>query len=175
MPNIASMPAKGRQVSRLKRGEQVFKTVTVNRSPEECFDFFRKFENLPLFIKNLKSVVPVTPTKWHCVGVAPNGKTLEWNADITNEQPNRLIEWRTEVGAPITHAGSVRFQPGPPGRGTEVHVSFEYDRPIGSALLARMAGEHPALEAEDDLARFKALLEAGEIPTTEGQPRGPKG
>jgi hypothetical protein len=53
-------------------------------------------------------------------------------------------------------------------------VRIEYQPPLGQigATIAKLFGEEPGMQVEDDLRRFKAKLEAGEAPTTEQQPRG---
>ena len=53
-------------------------------------------------------------------------------------------------------------------------VELEYEPIAGSfgAMIAKLFGEEPAQQIEEDLRRFKQLMEAGEVPTTEGQPRG---
>ncbi|MDB6121152.1 MAG: cyclase/dehydrase [Pedosphaera sp.] len=99
---------------------------------------------------------------------------MEWDAVIINEHPNNLIAWESTPDSEIKNAGSVRFEPAPAGQGTEVTVSLEYVPPAGKlgAMIAKLYGEEPELQVEDDLNRFKALMETGEIPTTEGQPVG---
>jgi uncharacterized membrane protein len=74
----------------------------------------------------------------------------------------------------VDTAGSVHFTPAPAGRGTEVRVSLKYDPPAGKAgaAIARLFGESPDRQVEEDLHRLKQLMEAGEVPTTVGQPRG---
>ena len=37
--------------------------------------------------------------------------------------------------------------------------------------MAKLFGQEPTQQITEDLYRFKALMEAGEIPTVEGQPR----
>lgn len=112
-------------------------------------------------------------TESHWVAKSPAG-TSEWDAEIINEHENHLIAWQSKPGSEIDHAGSVRFESAPAGQGTEVRVSLEYIPPAGKlgAAIAKLYGEEPELQVEDDLARFKALMEVGEIPTTEGQPVG---
>jgi len=59
-------------------------------------------------------------------------------------------------------------------RGTEVKIVLEYSPPGGAlaAAFAKLFGEEPEQQIGDDLRRFKMLMEAGEIATTEGQPKG---
>jgi len=43
---------------------------------------------------------------------------------------------------------------------------------VVASALAKLFGEEPEQQIGDDLRRFKMLMEAGEIATTEGQPKG---
>ena len=156
---------------------RVEKTVTIsNKSPEELYRFWRNFENLPRFMKHLKHVSVVNEKRSHWISTAPMGGSVEWDAVIINEQENRLIAWASGEGADIDNSGFVRFQPAPNDRGTEVKVVIEYNPPGGAvaATFAKLFGEEPKQQIGDDLHRFKMLMEAGEIATTEGQPSGRK-
>ena len=95
------------------------------------------------------------------------------NAELLDDVENRRLTWRSLPGSDIDHRGSVEFKEAPGARGTEVHVRLEYHRPGGRAgeALAMMFFEHPEQQIREDLRRFKALVETGELPTTEGQPR----
>jgi uncharacterized membrane protein len=154
---------------------KVEKTVTIsNKSPEELYRFWRNFENLPHFMKHVKHVSVVNDKRSHWIATAPMGASVEWDAEIVNEWENHLIAWSSVEGADIDNSGFVRFQPAPDGRGTEVKVVIEYNPPGGAvtATLAKLFGEEPKQQIGDDLRRFKMLMEAGEIATTEGQPSG---
>ncbi len=167
---------KSRSSVRGNQGVKVVKSCTIARKPEELYSFWRKLENLPRFTKHLISVRPISDRESHWVARAPGGPA-EWTAEIINEHPNQLIAWRSKEGSEIDNAGSVRFEPTPDGQSTEVTVSLEYRPPVGrlGLLVARLYGEDPERQVEEDLQRFKALMELGEVPTTEGQPGGPQG
>jgi uncharacterized membrane protein len=154
---------------------KVEKTVTIsNKSPEELYQFWRNFENLPHFMKHLKHVSVINNTRSHWIASAPMGGSVEWDAEIINDQENRLIAWASVEGADIDNSGFVRFQRAPEGRGTEVKVVIEYNPPggvVGDAI-AKLFGEEPQQQIGDELRRFKMLMEAGEMATTEGQPSG---
>jgi uncharacterized membrane protein len=156
------------------RGVHVEESVTIHRSPEELYRFWRNFERLPSFMDHLISVEQVDNRRSHWVAKAPAGRTVEWDAEIVNEIPNELIGWRTLDGADVVSAGSVRFKPAPGDRGTEIRVRLQYEPPAGKvgATVAWLLGHEPSQTIRDDLRRFKALVEAGEVPTTKGQPRG---
>ena len=100
--------------------------------------------------------------------------SVEWDAEIFNERDKELIAWRSLPGGDIETAGSVHFQPLGEGRGTAVNVSMKYNPPGGKLgdAVASLLGSGLARQIKDDLHRFKSIMEAGEFPSTEGQPRG---
>ena len=153
---------------------EVAKTLTINRPPEELYRFWRHFENLPSVMRHLESVTVQDDKRSHWIAKGPAGSHIKWDAEIVNEKTNQLIAWQSCEGADIDHWGVVRFVPAPGGRGTEVTVELEYEPIAGlfGASIAKLFGEEPAQQIEEDLRRFKQLMEAGEVPTTEGQPRG---
>ena len=155
-------------------GVNVEESVTINRPVELLYRFWRNLENLPQFMHHLESVERVTDTlsRWRAKG--PGGTTVEWTAEIINEVPNKVIGWRSTEGSDVVSAGSVNFDDAGPGRGTRVRVRLQYSAPGGKvgAAVARLMGRDPATEIREDLRQFKQMLETGEIPTTEGQPRG---
>lgn len=161
-------------VGDVHRGILVIKTVTVNRPLEEVFSFWRDFANLPKFMKHLESIRVTDSRHSRWIARGPMGTTVEWEAEIFNEKPNELIAWRSLPGSEIDHAGSVRFRKAPGNRGTEVHVELNYEPPGGrlGAAIAWLFREEPRLQIDDDLARFKQVMETGEIATVEGQPKG---
>lgn len=155
-------------------GIRVDKSITINRSPEELFRFWRDPENLARFMHNLESVRKLDDKRSHWIARGPAGKTVEWDAEIINEEPNRRIGWRSLRGADVESGGSVHFDPAPAGRGTVVSVSMQYNPPGGilGAYFAKIFGKEPDQQVQEDLRRFKQLMEAGEVPTTEGQTSG---
>ena len=156
------------------RGIHVESSRTIQKPAEELYRFWRNFENLPRFMDNLDSVRVLDDKRSHWVAKAPAGRTVEWDAQIINEQENELIAWRSLDGADVDNAGSVRFLPGPGGRGTEVRAVIDYIPPAGRVgfAVAKLFGREPRQQVEEDLRRFQQLMESGEIPTTQGQPRG---
>jgi uncharacterized membrane protein len=151
---------------------KVEKTVTINKPAEELYRFWHNFENLPTFMKHVKSVKVLDGKRSHWIANAPLGASVEWDADIIEDRENHLIAWASVEGAQVDNSGFVRFQPATGGRGTEVKVVMEYNPPGGAvtAAIAKLFGEEPEQQIGDELRRFKMLMEAGEIATTEGQP-----
>jgi len=165
-------PAQPQQY--FERGIHVEETVTVMKEPAELYAFWRKFDNLPRFMAHLRSVTVKDEKTSHWVAKAPAGWTVSWDAEVINDEPDALIAWRSLGGATVDNAGSVRFVPGPEGRGTEVKVVVDYIPPAGrlGSVVARLFGEEPHSQIREDLRHFKQVMEAGEVPTTEGQSSG---
>ena len=151
---------------------KVKKTVTVNSSPEELYNFWRNFENLPRFMQHLESVHVTGDGRSHWKAKGPLGMAVEWDAEITEDVPGERIALRALEGAKVDNSGTVRFVKAPGDQGTEVHVEMSYEIPGGSvgALVAKLFGEEPAMQIKDDLRRFKQIVETGEIARSDGAP-----
>ncbi len=153
---------------------EVERAVTVNRPAAELFRFWRDVANLPRFMDHLKEVSVLDDRRSHWVAKAPLDTSVEWDAEIAEERPEEMIAWRSLPGSDIPNEGAVRFSPAPAGRGTEVKVSVAYRPPAGpvGAAIAKLFGEEPDQQVREDLRRFKAMMETGEAPTTDGQSSG---
>lgn len=148
--------------------------ITVNRPPREVYEHWHDLENLPRFMTHLESVRRVGGGRSRWRVTAPKGRTIEWDAEITDDLVGERIAWRSVDGAPVTHTGEVEFQAAPGGRGTEVRVRLTYDVPGGKAAtaIAKLFGEAPDQQIRDDLRRFKQVLETGEVARSAGSPQG---
>lgn len=147
------------------RAIRVQKSITVNRPQEEVYRFWRNFQDLPRFMKHVESVQLTGDKRSHWRVKGPAGKTVEWDAEIIDDNPNDRIAWRTVEGSDVEHSGSVRFEPAPGGRGTVVRVDLQY-APPGPAMtvnLAKLFGEEPSQQLADDLRAFKQVMETGEV------------
>ncbi len=156
-------------------GIKVEKSVTINKPAEDLFKIWHNFENLPRFLDHLESVRSIGDQSTglsHWVARLPTGMTIEWNAEIINEDTNNLIAWRSLEGAPVPNAGSVRFEQSPDGQGATVTVSLEYAPPAGKigAFIVKLFGEDPERQVEEDLSRFKHLMETGQLPFAQRDP-----
>jgi uncharacterized membrane protein len=150
------------------------RTLAVNCAPSEAYAFWRNFQNLPRFMEHLEAVHEQGGARSRWVVKAPAGGTVECDAEIVEDRPNERIAWRTLEDADVRNSGSVSFEPAPGGRGTLISVEMRYEPPAGAVgrTVAKLFGEDPEEQVEADLKRFKHVLEAGEVPTTEGQPQG---
>ena len=154
-------------------GVKVTHAVTILKPVSELYAYWRDFTNLPRIMDHLNSVT-VDGLNSHWEAKAPLGTSVAWDAEIINDIPNEVIAWRSLPGADVDNAGAVTFKPGPVGRGTVVRVDISYAPPAGKpgAVIAKLLGEEPTKQLDDDLRHFKNIMETGERPTTEGQPSG---
>lgn len=171
---VSTVPRAEGTVIPYPLGIRVDRSVTINRPVEDVYQYWRNLENLPNFMRHLKSVTVIDATRSRWVALAPRGRTVEWEAEIITDVENEKIAWRSAPGSSVQNAGSVQFRPAPGDRGTEITVALQYNPPAGivGAVLAWLSGEEPSLQIRDDLHRLKQALEAGEVTTTEGQPVG---
>lgn len=143
------------------------RTVTINRPRAELFAYWRDFAQLPTFMDNVQKVEVRSPELSHWVVKAPGGKTVEWDARITDEKDGELIAWASTEGADVPNSGRIEFRDAG-GRGTIVTATIVYDPPAGvmGKLIAKMFQREPAIQARRDLRRFKQLMETGEVATS---------
>ena len=153
----------GERGVRGNKGTRVEKTVTVERSPEELFRFWRNFENLCRFMPHLESVKETGGGRSHWVAKGPAGMNVEWDAEIVSEQEGRMISWQSLPGSEVQNAGSVWFERSSNGTGTDVKVALQYHPPGGvvGKVVAKIFGEAPDQQLEEDLNRFKQLFASG--------------
>ncbi|WP_395334010.1 SRPBCC family protein [Novosphingobium sp. BL-8H] len=145
----------------------VGRTVTINRDRHELYAFWRDFARLSTFMDNVERVEVIDDTRSHWVVRAPAGKTVEWDAVITEDRDGELIAWSSAEGADVPNGGRIEFRDAPGGRGTQVTATIIYDPPAGviGKVIAKVFQREPAIQARRDLRRFKQLMETGEIAT----------
>lgn len=149
-----------------QRGCKVEKTITVSRPASELYRFWRRLENLPKVMRHLKNVEQIDHERSHWVAEGALGKDVEWDAEIHNERENELIAWRSLPGGDIDTAGSVRFKTIENNGRTEVTLSMKYNPPAGKlgAQIASLFGEGLEEKLDEDLCRFKQVMETGMEP-----------
>ncbi len=152
-------------------------SFAINCSPDKAYRFWHDFENLPHFMQYVEAV-NVTDSKhveWTAIG--PRDAKIHWTAEIIEDRENERIAWRSLPGSEIETRGFVEFRAPDNGRGTVVTAAIQYRPPAGALgrAFALIMGKDPQFTVREDLRRFKALLEAGEISTTQSQSHGPRG
>jgi uncharacterized membrane protein len=161
---------------RRREDVQVAVSYLINKPADQLYAFWHDFEQLPKFMTHVKSVQKVDARRSHWVATAPwlYGGEVEWDAEIVEDELNRRIVWQSLPDADVQHRGSIEFVPALGDRGTNVRVRLSYAPPAGQIgrWTAKLLGEEPEQQVREDLRNFKRLMEVGEIPTIQGQPRG---
>jgi uncharacterized membrane protein len=160
---IADFESDTRQKLGGPRGVHVEESINVSKPIHVVYRFWRNFENLPKFMNHLDSVALREGGISHWVAKGPAGIPVEWDARIINEIDNKLFGWQSLTGSTIATAGSVNFDEIPDG--TRVTVKMQYSLPAGKLgqAVAKMLGEDPGQAIDQDLQRFKELMETGTI------------
>lgn len=160
----------------MEDGVCVTASFLINKPADKLYGFWRNFENLPQFMSHLESVEHIDDRRSHWVATAPKlyGGQVEWDAEITADEPNSLIAWRALEGSDVEHQGSIKFTPAMGDRGTRVAVEMVYRPPAGrlGRWTAKLFGEEPKQQIHDDLRNFKRMMEIGDVLTIAGQSRG---
>jgi uncharacterized membrane protein len=141
----------------------ISQSCTIRRSAEDLYRFWRQFENLAQIVQHSVSITRRSDTESHWSVKLPGDGHLDWDAEVVEDQPARLIAWRSRPGpgADVTNAGSVRFEPAPDEHTTRVTIEMEYQPPGGKvgAALAKLAGRATDRQFAEALQRFKELME----------------
>lgn len=139
--------------------ERTEKSIEINAPISVVFDLYSDFEKWPEWMKHVKEVrrTGENYTKWSAD--APLGMNIEWEAETTELEPNRRIAWRT-VRGDVDMQGEVTFEK--KGRGkSSMHVALSYKPPAGhlGTLVAKLFGNDPEKEIDEELKRFARLAE----------------
>ena len=148
---------------------KVHKAININAPIDEVYQFWRNFENFPLFMEHVKEVSTDNElSTWKVAG--PAGSSIEFQSHIIRDIPNELIEWETVPDSQVQHAGFVRFDENWDG-GTRVSVQLSYVPPAGALghAVAQLFGVDPRQAMNDDMVRLKSLLEDGRTSTDEAR------
>lgn len=135
------------------------KSIDVSVPVSVAYNQWTQFEDFPKFMSGVVAVKQVDDShvRWTAeVG----GERRHWDAEIVEQEPDRLISWRSEGGTP--NSGHVEFQP--IENGTRVTVEMEYE----TDGMKEAAGAFLGLDerqVENDLERFRELVESRETPT----------
>lgn len=158
--NLESKRLLGIQAGR--RAIVLQKTIEIEAPVDQVFDFWSRFENFPRFMTHLVEVRRTGERTSHWVARGPGGLPCHWDAEITDVEPGRRLAWRSTAGASVQSAGVVRFDPTPAG-GTRLDVRLSYNPPAGAVGhgFAALLGADPKRAMDDDLVRFKSLMEQG--------------
>lgn len=147
-------------------------SMIVNKPRHDVYQFWRRLENLPKFMKHLLTVKELDAKRSHWEAVIPgNIGTLKWDAEIVKEREGEFIGWQSLPNATIENAGKVEFRDIDNGQGTELDVVISYRPPagqIGSGLASLL---NPVFEKliREDIMNFKQYTESNDMPVYGGQ------
>ncbi|RKR84801.1 putative membrane protein [Mucilaginibacter gracilis] len=136
-------------------------TFTVNRSRTDVYNFWRRLENLPLFMSHLENVTVIDDTLSHWEAKIPGGLgNISWEAEIVNDVEAAVIGWHSLPGSTIQNAGKVEFEDAP-GGGTIVKVVISYLPPAGGIGTGIAKLLNPLFEkiVRADVLSFKDYIE----------------
>jgi uncharacterized membrane protein len=129
------------------------------------FSFWTRQEEFPRFMSNVREVRKAGENRYHWTVAGPLGVSVEWEAEITKQIPNKLLSWESLPGSAIEQTGIIHFTPTTEGD-TCVDINMSYNPPAGAIghLLAMLFGADPKSEMDADLMRMKSFIETGHIP-----------
>lgn len=135
-------------------------SIIVEKPRNEVYSFWRKLENLPLFMKHLERVQEHDDVHSTWTADLPGYGLLQWNAEIVKETDGHFLGWQSVEGAPIENAGKVEFYDFGPGR-TEMKVVIAYRPPAGDLGVLIAKALNPAFTKliENDIHSFKERME----------------
>lgn len=141
-------------------------TVTINRSPAEVFAFWRRLENLPLFMTHLESVNQIDNKLSEWRAKVPGGiATISWRANILKEIPDRHLSWHSLPNSDIENYGTVNFREAGINM-TQVDCEISYRAPGG--VLGENVGKllTPVFKSmvKKDIKNLKVYMETGKNP-----------
>lgn len=146
---------------------EVERSITIEKSADELYRFWRNSQNLTQIMGDLGEVTETSHGITHWIVQGPLNSRIEWDTQIVEERPGELIRWKSVDGSQLSSEGSVRFRSAPRDWGTEVTLHFRFDAPGGTLgnRAVKSFSIIPRLLVERALRRFKSLAESGEYPT----------
>jgi uncharacterized membrane protein len=141
--------------SNVHRMHRVEKTIEVDQPVSTVYNQWTQFEEFPKFMAGVREVRQTDDTHLHWQAEV-FGKHEEWDAEITEQEPDKRISWKSVSGP--TNAGTVRFEPITANR-TRVRLVMSYApdgavEAVGSALGALNA------QLQTSVEQFKRFIES---------------
>lgn len=135
--------------------EHVEKMVEVNCPIRTVYNQWTQFEDFPHFMDGVKEVRQLDDTHVHWRADIW-GKDKEWDAEITEQEPDKRISWKSVSGAP--NAGTVRFEPIDADH-TRVRLVLAYE-PEGAMENVGDAMGLFSARVENSVRDFKKFIES---------------
>ncbi len=147
-------------------------SVTIQRTVEEVFRFYRDFRNLPAFLGDVMAIEQIAPatSRWTIQG--PFGLRANWTVKVTEERTNELIRYETVAFPGLRTYWEIHFAPGPEAGETEVREVMK--APLGrlGRVALALIGKYPVEEVSSNLHRLKEVMETGRVTDTSFSEKG---
>ena len=140
----------------------VIAAATINRSPMEVYEFYRRLEQLPRFMDYLVSVEQHADRRSTWTARLPIGGTVQWEAELVEDRPGEALSWRSVEGSQLQTRGRVTFTRAPGRDTTEVRVEMQLGV-FGRSPSLELARLFARPQVKGDLRRLKQVLETGEV------------
>ena len=129
--------------------------IEVNVPISTAYNQWTQFEEFPRFMDGIESVKQLDDRtlEWHA-NIAGNDET--WSADITEQEPDNRISWKSTSGA--RNDGVVTFERIDDNK-TRVRLEMDWE-PQGAVQQAGDALGFDDRQAQGDLERFKKFIES---------------
>jgi uncharacterized membrane protein len=170
---VENMPHRGVDsgtlLSRLgARVSRVQRSVTVARPRHEVFRFWRDFRNWPLFMERLEAVHALDDGHFRAVVKGRGDKMMEWEIEVEGEGADEHITWIATYRSEVLFRANLKLKDAPGDRGTEVTLTMGAGVPGGPipSLVMGVMLKNPDRTVRKDLARFKQMMETGELITS---------
>jgi len=140
-------------------------SLSVNRPRDQVYAFWRRLENLPLFMRHLHEVEIIDEKTSRWTASVNNGVgKITWRSEIVKDDPGALLSWRSLPGSPVDHAGKVTFQDDGE-TATLVTIVISYQAPMGivGEKAARLLTPVFRRMIHDDIRNFKMYMETGAL------------
>jgi uncharacterized membrane protein len=155
----------GKTETKKARNVNIKTVLRVNRPRHQVYACWRKLEELPRFMKHLKSVTVVNEGISEWKAYLPKGLgTVSWKSEIVKDDPGSTLSWHSLPDSTIENAGKIEFRDAGEST-TEVHVVISYHAPLGVAGEKASRLLNPLFEdmVKEDIRNFKFFIETGEI------------
>ena len=138
----------------------VEKTINIDAPVDDVFTYWSHPENFPEFMSHVRKVRKIGEGIYHWTVSGPAGLSIEWNAQVTDLEFNKLYAWKSLPGSTVCQTGNTRFESNPDGT-TQMDVKMSYVPPAGALghVIAELFGVDPKHEMDDDLMRMKSYIE----------------
>ena len=133
---------------------KIEESIDVNVPVRVAYDQWTQFEEFPRFMDGVESVEQIDDTKLHWVAKI-GGIRKEWDAEITQQEPDQRVAWKSTTGA--ENGGAVDFHR-LDDQLTRITLTMDVE-PEGVVEKVGDAFGVPARMVSGDLERFKQFIE----------------